>query len=78
MSDEITKAKRKRGPAKLQWRVKASDGSTWVLRWVREKGWLEARQFRRRQSSVRRISGRALLALVIPVSSAPGQKFIDP
>ncbi len=78
MSDEITKAKRKRGPAKLQWRVKASDGSTWVLRWVRDKGWLEMRKFRCRRDSVRRISGRALLTLAMSVSSAPYQKLIDP
>lgn len=78
MSDEIPKVKRKRGPAKLEWKVKASDGSTWVLRWVREEHVLEMRQFRKHRDSVRRISGRALLALAIPFTSGNGQKFIDP
>lgn len=78
MSDEAPKVKRKRGPAKLEWKVKASDGSTWVLRWVREERVLEMRQFRKHRDSVRRISGKALLTLAMSVSSAKGQKLVDP
>ncbi len=78
MSDEIQKSKRKRGPAKLEWKVKAHDGSIWVLRWVREDRSLEMRQFRKHFDSARRISGKALLTLALSVSSAKGQKLVDP
>ncbi len=78
MSDEIQKPKRKRGPVNFKWTVKASDGSTWVLRWVREDGVLEMRQKWQRKWTIRRISGKALLMLALSVSSAKGEKLIDP